>query len=524
MRRLLFGFAALLVMTAVAQAQTSVSVGPEKCAELKSLQVPGVALTISNALWFPAGPAPAQGPAPAAAPPVQLPAYCRLDGMIDRRQGVGGQYGIGFALSLPGTWNGRFLMQGGGGLNGRVGLPLGAQAAGGSPALTRGFAVVSTDTGHQSTTAFDGSFMQDQQAALDFAFVAIGRVAALAKEIVARHYGKPADHSYFVGCSTGGREAMLMSQRYPTYFDGIVAGAPAMRTGHSNLSLRSSVVAFNNIAPRDPSGKPITAQAFSESDRKTIIDGIVNACDANDGVKDGMIFDQRSCKFDPATLVCKGAKADGCLSSAQAAALSKSFAGPKDSKGNPVYTGYYYDTGIAAMGGGIPGILLGAGPPVGAPAALAQDVDKEEREVETTAQGVIADTWSWTNLNTFSGHGGKLLFYHGVSDPWFSAQDTVGYYERLGKANGGADVVKNWSRLFLSPGMGHCQGGAAALDTFDLLTALVDWVEKGTPPDAVTATGRAFPGRSRPLCAYPQHAHYKGSGDPQDARNFECRN
>jgi feruloyl esterase len=166
----------------------------------------------------------------------------------------------------------------------------------------------------------------------------------LAKEIVARHYGKPADHSYFVGCSTGGREAMLMSQRYPTYFDGIVAGAPAMRTGHSNLSLRSSVVAFNNIAPRDPSGKPITAQAFSDADRKTIVDGIVNACDANDGVKDGMIFDQRSCTFDPATLVCKGAKVDGCLSSAQAAAVSKAFAGPKDSKGNPVYTGYYYDT------------------------------------------------------------------------------------------------------------------------------------------------------------------------------------
>ena len=340
---------------------------------------------------------------------------------------------------------------------------------------------------------------------------------------MARHYGKPADHSYFVGCSTGGREAMLMSQRYPTYFDGIVAGAPAMRTGHSNLSLRASVVAFNNIAPRDPSGKPITAQAFSEADRKTIIDGIVNACDANDGVKDALIFDQRSCKFDPATLVCKGAKTEGCLSSGQAAALSKAFAGPKDSKGNPVYTGYYYDTGIAATGGGIPGILLGAGPPVGASSPLAQDVDKEEREVETTAQAVIGDTWSWTNLNTFSSRGGKLIFYHGVSDPWFSAQDTVGYYERLGKANGGADSVKNWSRLFLSPGMGHCQGGAS-LDTFDLLTALVDWVEKGTAPDAVTATGRAFPGRSRPLCAYPQHAQYKGSGDPQDARNFECRN
>jgi len=366
--------------------------------------------------------------------------------------------------------------------------------------------------------------MQDQQAALDFAFVAIGRVAAFAKDVIARHYGRPADRSYFVGCSTGGREAMLMSERYPSYFDGIVAGAPAMRTSHSNLALRSSVVAFNQIAPKDASGKPLTAQAFSEADRKTIVDGIVNACDANDGLKDGMIFDQRSCKFDPATLVCKGAKTDGCLSSAQAQALTKAFAGPKDSKGNQVYPGYFYDTGIAAMGAGIPGILLGAGPPVGGPASLQQDVDKEAREADSAPQAIMGDSWSWTNLDTFSGHGGKLIFYHGVSDPWFSAQDTVGYYERLGKANGGADAVSNWSRLFLSPGMGHCGGGPAALDTFDLLTPLVDWVEKGIAPDAVTATGRAFPGRSRPLCAYPKHAHYKGTGDPQDAKSFECRN
>ena len=525
MRRVAIAFGVLIGTTAFAGAQTSLNVGPEKCAELKALQVSAV--TIANAQWFAAGPAPAPGPGAAAAAPMQLPAYCRLDGVIDRRQGVGGQYGIGFALALPQAWSGRFLMMGGGGLNGRVAAPFGGQMAGGMPALGRGFAVVSTDTGHQSTTAFDGAFMQDQQAALDFAFVAIGRVAALAKDLVARHYGKPADHSYFVGCSTGGREAMLMAQRYPTYFDGIVAGAPAMRTSHSNLALRSSVVALNQIAPKDPSGKPLTAQAFSDADRKTIVDGIVNACDANDGLKDGMIFDQRSCTFDPATLVCKGAKAEGCLSSAQAQAVAKTFAGPKDSKGNQVYSGFYFDTGIAAGGQGgpgIPGILHGAGPPVGGPASLQQDVDKEARAADANPQAIIADTWSWTNLNTFTGHGGKLLFYHGVSDPWFSAQDTVGYYERLGAANGGADAVRNWSRLFLSPGMGHCSGGPAALDTFDLLTPLVDWVEKGTPPDAVTATGRAFPGRSRPLCAYPQHAHYKGAGDPQDARSFECRN
>jgi feruloyl esterase len=134
----------------------------------------------------------------------------------------------------------------------------------------------------------------------------------------------------------------------------------------------------------------------------------------------------------------------------------------------------------------------------------------------------LTATSRWTQLNTFSGRGGKLIFWHGVSDPWFSSLDTVDYYERLQKANGGPEQVANWSRLFLAPGVGHCGGGPAALDTIDALTAIVDWVEKGSAPASIPATGRAFPGRSRPLCAYPQHAHYKGQGNPEDAANFEC--
>jgi feruloyl esterase len=137
---------------------------------------------------------------------------------------------------------------------------------------------------------------------------------------------------------------------------------------------------------------------------------------------------------------------------------------------------------------------------------------------------ILTDTGTWTNLSTFSGHGGKLIFYHGVSDPWFSALDTLGYYERVGRDNGGLEQVRGWSRLFLAPGMGHCSGGAATLDSFDMLSAVVDWVEKGAAPEAVKATGQGLPGRSRPLCAYPQHTHYKGQGDAQDASNFECRN
>src|SRR5262245_49106689 len=214
-----------------AEAQ-NVSRDAAACASLSSLQIPGVPLSITKAEWFAAGsrpPAPPNAP-PNAAPSFTLPAYCRLDGVLDRRTGADGKtYGIGFALALPGDWNGRFLFQGGGGLNGAVQIPLGATAAGSTPALARGFAVVSTDTGHTGS-GFDASFMQDQQASLDFAYQAIGRVAVLAKQIIAQHYAKPPDHSYFAGCSTGGREGMVMTQRHPTFFDGVIVGAPAMRT------------------------------------------------------------------------------------------------------------------------------------------------------------------------------------------------------------------------------------------------------------------------------------------------------
>jgi feruloyl esterase len=314
-----------------------------------------------------------------------------------------------------------------------------------------------------------------------------------------------------------------MAQRYPTYFDGIVAGAPAMRTNFSGIGAQWVAVALNQVAPKDAAGKPQTRQALSDANKKAVMAEIVHACDGTDGAKDGMVFDVGSCKVDPKVLVCGASKVEGCVTSEQATALEKAFSGLKDSKGRQVYPAFPWDTGLDATQG-IAGLLHGGASPVGLPFdALTMDVDRLAEAAASDPAGMLSSTASWTNLNTFSSRGGKLAFFHGVSDPWFSALDTVDYYERLGRANGGAAQVADWSRLFLAPGMGHCRGGAAALDTFDLLTAVVDWVEKGTAPDAVTATGRAFPGRSRPLCAYPKHAHYTGLGDMQDARNFECR-
>ena len=478
----------------------------QQCEAMQQYKVPGLALEITSTAYK----------AAALERGIQLPAYCRVDGILDSRTGVAGKpYGIRFALALPDAWNNSFLMQGGGGLNGSVQPPMGGVAAGGNPALARGFAVVSTDTGHQGAV-FDGSFMADQQAALDFAYIAIGRVATLAKQMITHYYGQAAKHSYFSGCSTGGREAMIMTQRYPSYFDGVISGAPAMRTGFSNLADRYVATLLNQVAPKDAAGKPITAAALSPANKKLFMDSLLAACDAKDGIRDGMIWNTKACDFDPASLVCSGDPKEGCLTAAQADAIKRGFAGPKTARGDAVYSGFLYDTGITANGPGqIPGLLNPGPSPVGPPNTETQiDVDAMAAGISADSQVRLTDS-TWINLSTFSAHGG--------SDPWFSALDTLGYYEKMTQANGGPTKVQEWSRFYMLPGMGHCGGGQAALDSFDLLSAMVRWVESGTEPDSVIATGKAFPGRGRPLCAYPKYAHYKGQGDPEKAENYECR-
>jgi Tannase and feruloyl esterase len=525
-------FCAALAVAGQACGQTSGAaadgISPaRKCADLINFRQPGTNVQITKAEAIPSAPAGtvrASGLSPEMIP-VAIPSYCRADGVIDQRTGADGKpYAIGFAIALPDNWNGRFLFQGGGGLNGTVNLPFGGQAAGDAPALARGFAVVSTDTGHKGAV-FDAAFMKEQLASLNFAYIAVGRVTVLAKEIIAQYYGQSAKHSYYDGCSTGGREGMLMSQRYPTYFDGIISGDPAMRTGYSNIGLAWARVAFGQIAPKDASGKPDPTQDFSAGDKKLLADSIMKSCDEMDGLKDGMIFNPEACRrYDPAVLTCKGEKTDSCLSSQQVGALEKAFAGPKDSRGNAVYSSFPWDTGYLSGVGGPFGSFL----PSGGPNILASvmppadvDIDKLVAGVEANESQTLTDT-TWTNLSTFFGHGGKLAFYHGTSDPVFSPFDTLAYYEKMAAVNGGLDQVMNSSRFYFVPGMNHCAGGPAALDNFDLLGAMVDWVENGKAPDSVVAKGKAFPGRTRPLCAYPKHAQYKGQGNPEDAGSFEC--
>jgi pimeloyl-ACP methyl ester carboxylesterase len=446
-----------------------------------------------------------------------LPPHCHLAGSFEHRTGVNDvEYAIGFAVNLPAVWNGRFLFQGGGGLNGAIREPVGGGAAGEQSALARGFAVVSTDSGHTGA-GFDASFMADQQALLNFQFEANAKTTEVARPIVEAYYGSAPHHSYFVGCSTGGREGMIMAQRFPQLFDGIVSGAPAMRTTVSNLALRWISVQYGQAKdtnPRDP---------FTEDEEDLIMGALLDQCDSLDGQADGMIFNRKACNFDPRDLACSTTSGQACLADDKAGALARAMAGPVTAGGTPVYVSFPYDSGIDDAAG-LPGLLIAGGsPPIGPNGAdmNSQDVDTEFLAAIQTNEA-IGSTAHQYNISSFIDRGGKHIYYHGEADPWFSANETVRYFEAMGEFNESVAPVENYSRLYLVPGMAHCAGGEQTVDSFDLLTPIVEWVESGEAPGAVTATGASMPGQSRPLCPFPSYAHFEG-GDAADAANYACR-
>ncbi|WP_338241799.1 DUF6351 family protein [Aurantiacibacter hainanensis] len=451
-------------------------------------------------------------------PGVMLPAHCKVGGVINRRQGAGGvEYGIGFEVRMPAEWNGRFLLQGGGGLNGSVNPATGSTASGSTPALARGFAVASHDSGHKGAV-FDDSFYADQRAALDFAESSVPAVTQTARRLVQMFYGNAPHHSYMTGCSTGGREGMLASQRYPELFDGIVIGAPAMRPGHSNLAIETAQVLLNATLPEGAEGPArLTPAELAVVDRE-----LVRQCDPLDGRADGIIANVAACRdFDASALQCEAGETEGCLAPERAEAVRLAMASPRESNGRPIYVPYPWDTGITFSGPGLPGFLpVGQGGPLGPPSTAREiSIDDRIHEVRWDAVGRLTDTAYWTNLSTYLGRGSKLMFFHGVSDPWFSAFDTWDYYQRAREANG-ADAWNDAARFYMVPGMGHC-GGGNAYDSFDLLSPMVDWVENGEAPGGVTASRRDSEAQM-PLCPHPSYAHYTG-GDASSAESYECR-
>lgn len=515
-----------LALASLAHAQEDTA---DACRALAGLATAN--LHIETAELTPAGPMKSAFGPPGASV-ATLPEHCLVRGMLDRRTGVGDRsYGIGFELRLPTKWNGRFLFQGGGGLDGAVNPAVGMTSAG-EPALARGFAVVSTDAGHQGP---DASFASDQQARLDYAYQALGKVTAEAKAIIARFYGQGPKWSYFMGCSNGGRQGMMAAERYPLDFDGIIAGDPGFRLSRAAVGELWDTVQLTRIAPRDAQGRPIVSQALTQADLNLLAQGVLDACDALDGLKDGMINDVRACRFEPKVLTCKAGATTGCLSPAKVSTIEKIFAGAHDSKGRRIYASWPYDAGVGDMGwriwkmGSAPsGAANGINQTMGLDAlrryfatppdpSISPDTFDFDRAAELTAQtGAINDPTS-TFLTSFVAHGGRLLIYQGVSDPVFSAADIMSWYDQLARDAG---PPQSWARLFLVPGMNHCQGGPAT-DRFDALAALQAWVEDGKAPDRLAATGAAFPGQSRPLCPYPQVARYKG-GDTKSEGSFAC--
>ena len=525
----------------------ALAAGPRDCAGLATLAGPDPRIARAEAL--PAGQLPAENPGRAALTgaartQAAMPAHCVVEGMIAPRQGVDQRrYGIGFQLRMPEDWNGRFLFQGGGGMDGVVSDAVGAIPVAGAtaaPALNRGYAVVSTDSGHQGFDSSDASFGVDQQARIDHAYAAIGRVAETALNLIGAYEGRPPEHRYYMGCSNGGRTALMAAQRFPTLFDGVVAGNPGFRLSRAAIAQAWDVQALNRAAPRDEQGRPILASALTPEDLQLVSQGVLKQCDALDGLADGSIDAMSACRFDPATLACGAGQTQSCLAPAKLEALRSVFGGARDGQGQPLYSTWPWDAGISAPGWRA--WKLGTSP-TGTPnarnATLAAaslglyfmtppkpnlrlaEVDFSRVAAQTAQTAAINDATA-TLLSSFVARGGKLLVFHGNSDPVFSADDLRAYWRALGQDNGGEAALARWARLFMVPGMNHC-GGGPALDDFDPLAAIEAWVEAGRAPEALPARGGAFPGRSRPLCAYPLEAHYKGQGDTQDISSFECR-
>jgi pimeloyl-ACP methyl ester carboxylesterase len=502
---------AVALLPLVGHQAAPVASGGTSCANLAALTIPSITIKSANAI--------AAGPfAPnAAAMPMTLPAFCRVEAIARPTS----DSDIKFEVWIPpvDAWNGKFQGVGNGGYSGAIGYTAMANA------LRRGYAVASTDTGH---TGDDMKFGQGHpEKVIDWAYRSVHVMTEAAKLIVRNAQGKFADHSYFVGCSSGGHQALTEAQRYPEDYDGIVAGDPA------NNRIRQTFAFLHSwVATHDREGKPIIPLAKLQLLTKSAVE----ACDNLDGLKDGIIDDPRRCTFDPAKLSCKAGADDAtCLMPAQVEAAKKTYEGVKNPRtGEQIFTGW--PRGSEGFGDA-PGqswraYIMDPQEPMRVgffryflfhdPNWDYRSVDLE-RDLAYAEQKLPFMAAVERDMSPFKKRGGKLLMYTGWADPVVPPQDTVAYYEAVVKTMGGLEKTREFFRLFMAPGMGHCSGGPGP-NQFDHLTALEQWVEKGVAPDKLIAShvtnGRV--GRTRPLCLYPQVARWKGTGSSDEAANFSC--
>ena len=496
----ILAFAANLAMTG----------GLASCGGLQALSLPDT--TILSAALVPEGPftppaalTPLAGAAAAATPrPFAVPAACRVVGRIAPA--------IGFEVWMPvANWNGKFQAVGGGGFAGVISY--GAMAT----ALARGYATASTDTGH-STPGGSWALGRPELVA-DFAYRAIHEMTVTAKAVVAAFYGKGPRLSYFVGCSTGGRQGLMEAQRFPSDYDGIVAGAPANFWTHLMAgTLAPAVATLKEPASHLPAGK-----------LSLLNKAALAACDARDGTADGLIENPRACAFDPGALVCPGADSETCLTPAQLEAARKIYAPAVNPRTKQdIFPGM-------PPGSELTWTAVAGGPqPFPIPVEFYKyfvhadanwdwktiDFDKDVAAADDKLAALMNATDP--NLTAFRSRGGKLIMYHGWNDQLIQAGNSINYYNSVSQAMG-AKETDDFARLFMAPGMLHCAGGPGP-NSFDALGALEQWVEQGAKPASLIAshstTGTVD--RTRPLCPYPQVAAYQGSGSIDDAANFVC--
>lgn len=504
-------------------------------------------------------------------PPVTLPAHCELTGVLQERVGTDGQpYAIRFHVRLPMHWNGRFFFEGGGGTEGELGGAIGQLAPGVAPAIAQGYAVVSQDSGHDNKTdsvlnrGGPVAFGFDPEARANYGGASLKSVAQAAKAIIRVYYGRSPERSYFVGCSKGGQEGMVFAQRYPEEFDGIVAGAPGFSLPRAAVAEAWDTQAFGSLVLAagaksfDPKALPAS---FSDAQFGIARDAVLAACDADDGLRDGITAAFGSCSWPRVARelrrrICSARNNAPCLSKAQIDVLGRVYAGPKDSAGKALYSSWPLDAGIGGDGwrvwkigpasGEFPGINVAMGAPALAaifttpPTALDADpkvaldyalgfhFDRDAPKIYAIQDPFQRSAWTdisarSPHLEKFSARDGKMIVFQGASDPVFSLNDTLAWYREVDKLNG--DTASDFVRVFPVPGMAHC-GGGPATDQFDAFEALVNWVEKGSAPDRIVAKAgprSPWPGRTRPLCPYPRVARYVGSGSIDDAANFVCR-
>ncbi|HUQ95422.1 MAG TPA: tannase/feruloyl esterase family alpha/beta hydrolase [Bryobacteraceae bacterium] len=479
------------------------------CEQLRSMKWTGTEITAAE----PIAAGPLQSPdTRLAAAGQNLPPYCRVAATL--RPSTDSDIRMEIWLPAKEVWNGKFEAIGGGGWVGAISYP------GMASALRDGYATASTDTGHQGRSA---SFaLGHPEKVVDFSHRAVHEMTVKAKLIIAAYYGRGPRLSYWNGCSTGGRQGLIAAQKYPEDFDGIVAGAPAnnfTRLCAWRLALEAAVL-------KDP------AKVVPPAKTSMLNKAVLAACDALDGVSDGLLNDPRNCHFDPSTLLCRDGNSQDCLTAPQVEAVRMAYAPIRNKAGELIYPGLVRggEAGWVALAGGVP-----------EPQPLNVDMFRyvahedpkwDWRTFDVERDTAVADQKAGymnamdPDLSAFKKRGGKLLIYHGWNDGAsggaISPLNSVNYYSSV-LAKMGAKQ-ENWLRLFLVPGMAHCGGGPGP-NQFNALAVMERWRESGTAPEQILASHvtNNRVDMTRPLCPYPKVAVYSGTGDINDAGNFACK-